>query len=124
MTKKEFDAFHLKKLGETLKYWRKKNKISLYDLSRAMSINYHALKNIEEGNECVQIKILLRYIWFIQWQGGFDVFKVYTSLCNIGNGRSMDIDIDEVKREINEIIKSEEPKGLKRQKIEWKYFFD
>lgn len=124
MTKKEFDMFHLKKLGETLKYWRKKNKISLYELSKAMSINYHALKNIEEGNECVQIKILLRYIWFIQWQGGFDVFKVYTSLCYIGNGRSMDVDIDAVKREINEVIKSEEPKGLKKQKIEWKYNFD
>lgn len=124
MKKKEFDAFHLKTLGVTLKYWRKKNKISLYDLSKAMSINYHALKNIEEGKDCVQIKILLRYIWFIQWCGGFDIFKVYTSLCNIGNNKCDEIDMDDIKREIHEVIEDVEPKGLKKQKIEWKYDFD
>lgn len=58
MKKELFDETNLKKMGEVLKYWRKKNNISLYDLSKTMQINYHALRNIEEGNQNVQLKIL------------------------------------------------------------------
>ena len=58
MKKELFDEINLKKMGEVLKYWRKKNNISLYDLSNTMQINYHAIRNIEEGNQNVQLKIL------------------------------------------------------------------
>ena len=78
---------HLKYMGETLKYWRKKNGISIYELSQKTRINYHAVKNIEAGNKSVQLKTFLRYAWFIKdTQPEFNLMEVYRKWHNYGIG--------------------------------------
>ena len=78
---------HLKYMGETLKYWRKKNGISVYELSQKTRINYHAVKNIEAGNKSVQLKTFLRYAWFIKdTQPDFNIMDVYRKWHNFGIG--------------------------------------
>lgn len=78
---------HLKYMGETLKYWRKKNGISVYELSQKTRINYHAVKNIEAGNKSVQLKTFLRYAWFIKdTQPEFNLMDVYRKWHNYGIG--------------------------------------
>ena len=78
---------HLKYMGESLKYWRKKNGISVYELSQKTRINYHAVKNIEAGNKSVQLKTFLRYAWFIKdTQPDFNLMEVYRKWHNYGIG--------------------------------------
>ena len=74
-------------MGETLKNWRKKNGISVYELSQKTRINYHAVKNIEAGNKSVQLKTFLRYAWFIKdTQPEFNLMEVYRKWHNYGIG--------------------------------------
>lgn len=84
---KEMENLHLKYMGETLKYWRKKNGISVYELSQKTRINYHAVKNIEAGNKSVQLKTFLRYAWYIKdTQPDFDLMQTYKRWHNYGIG--------------------------------------
>lgn len=53
-------------IGDILKYWRKKNDISIYRLSQETHINFHAIKNLESGNESVQLGTFLTYINYMQ----------------------------------------------------------
>ena len=78
---------HLKYMGESLKYWRKKNKLSVYELSQKTRINYHAIKNIEAGNKSVQLKTFLRYAWYIkEIDQDFNLMEVYRKWHNFGIG--------------------------------------
>lgn len=84
---KEMENLHLKYMGETLKYWRKKNGISVYELSQKTRINYHAIKNIEAGNKSVQLKTFLRYAWYIKdTHPDFDLMQTYKRWHNYGIG--------------------------------------
>jgi hypothetical protein len=86
---KEMENLHLKYMGEALKYWRKKNKISVYELSQKTRINYHAVKNIEAGNKSVQLKTFLRYAWYIkETDQDFNLMQVYTRWHNFGIGEN------------------------------------
>lgn len=78
---------HLKYMGETLKYWRKKNGICIYKLSQKTRINYHAIENIEAGKKSVRLKTFLRYAWFIKdTQPDFNLMDVYRKWHNFGIG--------------------------------------
>lgn len=124
MKKELFDEINLKKMGEVLKYWRKKNNISLYDLSNTMQINYHALRNIEEGNQNVQLKIFLRYIWFIKWTNTqFDVMYVYEQWRSCVDTEYHPSELSEFQRDIFFVLNAKEPKGKNKKKIEWKMDF-
>ncbi len=89
-------------LGETLKYWRKKNGICIYKLSQKTRINYHAIENIEAGNKSAQLKTFLRYASFIkETEPDFNIMDVYRKWHNYciglnGEDRRLIQDIAEV----------------------------
>lgn len=102
---------HLKYMGETLKYWRKKNGISIYELSQKTRINYHAVKNIEAGNKSVQLKTFLRYAWFIKdTQPEFNLMEVYRKWHNFGIG--LNGEDASLIRDMGEVLEAPEIKDI------------
>lgn len=102
---------HLKYMGETLKYWRKKNGISIYELSQKTRINYHAVKNIEAGNKSVQLKTFLRYAWFIKdTQPEFNLMDVYRKWHNFGIG--LNGEDASLIRDMGEVLEAPEIKDI------------
>ena len=102
---------HLKYMGETLKYWRKKNNISIYTLSQKTRINFHAIKNIEAGNKSVQLKTFLRYAWYIkETDQDFNLMEVYRKWHNFGIGLNGE-DASLIK-DMGEVLEAPEIKDL------------
>ena len=102
---------HLKYMGETLKYWRKKNGISVYELSQKTRINYHAVKNIEAGNKSVQLKTFLRYAWFIkETEPDFNLMDVYRKWHNFGIG--LNGEDASLIRDMGEVLEAPEIKDI------------
>lgn len=102
---------HLKYMGETLKYWRKKNGISIYEISQKTRINYHAVKNIEAGNKSVQLKTFLRYAWFIKdTQPEFNLMEVYRKWHNFGIG--LNGEDASLIRDMGEVLEAPEIKDI------------
>lgn len=83
----EMENLHRKYMGETLKYWRKKNGISVYELSKKTRLHHEAIINIEAGRKRVQYKTFLRYAWYIKdTQPDFDLMQTYIRWHNYGIG--------------------------------------
>lgn len=102
---------HLKYMGEALKYWRKKNGISVYELSQKTRINYHAVKNIEAGNKSVQLKTFLRYAWFIkETEPDFNLMDVYRKWHNFGIG--LNGEDASLIRDMGEVLEAPEIKDI------------
>ena len=102
---------HLKYMGETLKYWRKKNGISVYELSQKTRINYHAVKNIEAGNKSVQLKTFLRYGWFIkETEPDYNLMDVYRKWHNFGIG--LNGEDASLIRDMGEVLEAPEIKDI------------
>lgn len=102
---------HLKYMGETLKYWRKKNGICIYELSKKTRINYHAIENIEAGNKSAQLKTFLRYASFIkETEPDFNLMDVYRKWHNFGIG--LNGEDASLIRDMGEVLEAPEIKDI------------
>jgi cytoskeletal protein RodZ len=103
---------HLAKLGEVLKAWRLKRRLSAYKVSELAHINYRVLKNLEAGKEDVYLRSFIRYANYIESiDSEFNVWTYYKCWTY-----ALDKDLNNEERcekrsQIETWLKLAEPKG-------------
>lgn len=76
-----------KVLGDVFKVWRLQHGYNIHQVSQESTINYHAIENLENGND-VNVSTFTRYLtWIIMQDGDFDFQNLY---CIYGGAMTFD----------------------------------